>query len=114
MIIDIVFTILILMAVIKGYRRGFIIAVFSIIALMVGLAAAIKLSTLVAAYIKDSVNVSAKWLPVISFVLVFLLAVLLVKLGATAIEKTIEFAMLGWVNRLAGILLYLVLYTVIL
>lgn len=112
--IDIIFAFLLLLAIIKGYRRGFIIAVFSIIALLAGLAAAIKLSTLVAEYLKGSVNVSAKWLPVISFALVFLVAVFLVRLAATAIEKTVELAMLGWVNRLAGILLYAVLYTVIL
>jgi membrane protein required for colicin V production len=114
MIIDIVFVALMVLALIKGYSRGFIIAVFSIIALIVGLAAAIKLSALAAGYLNNSVNMSAKWLPVISFFLVFVIAVLLVRLGATALEKTFELAMLGWLNRIAGILLYAVLYTLIL
>jgi membrane protein required for colicin V production len=35
-------------------------------------------------------------------------------LGAAAIEKTIELAMLGWLNRIGGILLYAALYTIIL
>ncbi len=40
MIIDILFGILLLLAVIKGWRRGLIIAVFSVIAIIVGIAAA--------------------------------------------------------------------------
>ena len=109
--IDIIFFILILLAVYKGYRQGFIVSLFSIIALMVGLAAAMKLSAVTAGYLEGSINVSARWLPILSFVLVFLLAVFIVRLGAKAIEKTIELAMLGWINRLAGIILYFVLYT---
>ncbi|MEJ7769520.1 MAG: CvpA family protein [Chitinophagaceae bacterium] len=114
MIIDITFLALMLLALFKGYKRGFIVAVFSIIALIIGLAAAMKLSTVAAEYLKDSVNISARWLPVISFLLVFLIVVFIVRLIATAIEKTIELALLGWLNRLAGMLLYAVLYTVIL
>lgn len=113
MIIDILVAILIIIALVKGYRNGFIVAVFSVIALLVGLAAAIKLSALVAEYLKDSVNISVKWLPALAFALVFLGAVLLVRLGAGAIQKTMELVMLGWLNRLAGILLYTLLYLVI-
>ena len=43
------------LALIKGYRRGFIVAVFSLIAIIVGLAAAIKLSTVVAGRIGQAV-----------------------------------------------------------
>ena len=114
MIIDIVFALLMLLAIYKGYRRGLIVAIFSVIALLVGLAAAIKLSTLVAAYLDNSLNVSARWLPVISFIGVFIGAVFIVRLGAAAIEKTLELAMLGWLNRIGGILLYAALYTIIL
>lgn len=113
MIIDSIFAILMVMAIFKGYRRGFIIAVFSVLALLTGLAAAIKLSAVVAVYLKGSVNVSVKWLPAISFVLVFMAAVFLVRLGAAAIEKTVQFAMLGWVNRIGGMVLYALLYTII-
>jgi membrane protein required for colicin V production len=36
--------------------------------------------------------------------------VLLVRWGANVIQRTAEVAMLGWVNRLGGIILYLALY----
>ncbi|MBL7701712.1 MAG: CvpA family protein [Ferruginibacter sp.] len=114
MLIDFAFAILLILAIIKGYQKGLILAVFSILAFVIGLAAALKLSAAVAEWLKDSISVSAKWLPFIAFALVFLLVVLLVRLGARLIEKSFQAVLLGWANRIGGILLYAVLYTIIL
>jgi membrane protein required for colicin V production len=114
MLIDFIFAALIILAIFKGYQKGLILAIFSVIAFIIGLAAALKLSTVVAAYLKESMNVSAKWLPFIAFALVFFVVVLLVRLGGKLVEKTFQAAMLGWANRIGGILLYAVLYLFIL
>ncbi|MEO7309764.1 MAG: CvpA family protein [Chitinophagaceae bacterium] len=113
MLIDIVFLALMVIAVFKGFSKGLIIALFSVVAYIVGIAAALKLSTVVANRLKDSISVSNQWLPVISFAVVFIIVVILVRLGAKLIEKTFQVALLGWVNRLAGILLFIVIYTLI-
>jgi membrane protein required for colicin V production len=111
MAIDIIFAVLMLAAIIKGWRRGLIVAVFSVIAGIVGIAAALKLSTVVSAYLKYSTSVSVQWLPFISFAIVFIGIVLLIRWGANLIEASLEVALLGWVNRLGGILLYVIVYT---
>ena len=103
-----------LLACIKGLRKGFIIALFSIIGFIVGLAAAIKLSAFVATRLSTSINVSGKWLPALSFLLVFIVVVILINLGARLIQKTFEMALLGWVNRIAGLVLYVLLYSILL
>ena len=113
MIIDIIVVIILILAVIKGFRQGLIVALFSFIAFIIGLAAAMKLSVVAAGYIGKAVSVSDKWLPIIAFAVVFLVVVLLVRLGAKFIQKTVELAMLGWVNRVGGILLYVGLYILI-
>ena len=113
MILDIIVAVILILAVIKGYRQGLIVALFSVIAFIIGLAAALKLSVVVAGYIGQAVKISDKWLPIISFAMVFLIVVLLVRLGARFIQRTVEFAMLGWLNRLGGILLYSGLYILI-
>jgi membrane protein required for colicin V production len=113
MFIDIIFAIIIVIACIKGFQKGLIIAVFSVLAFVIGLAAALKLSAVVANYLDGSLNVSAKWLPVLSFALVFLGVVLLVRMGAKLVEKTFQMALLGWVNRVGGMVLYAALYIVI-
>lgn len=114
MLIDFTFAALLVMAIIKGYQKGLILAIFSIIAFIIGLAAALKLSTAVAAYLKDSISVSATWMPFIAFALVFLIVVVLVRLGAKLVEKTFQAVLLGWINRIGGILLYAALYLIIL
>jgi membrane protein required for colicin V production len=111
--IDIIFAILILMAVIKGIRKGLAVAVFSIIAYIVGLAAALKLSALVAVYLQQHISISNKWLPFISFALVFLLVVILVNWSGKLIEKSFEMVFLGWANKLGGVLVYVLLYSII-
>lgn len=113
MIIDILFLILLVFAVIKGISRGLIIGVFSILAFIVGLAAALKLSAVVAQKLQQNTAVPGKWLPVISFVLVFLVAVVLINLLARIIDKTFDVALLGWVDSLGGIVLYVVIYTLL-
>ncbi len=111
--IDIFFAIIVIIACIKGYQKGLIIAVFSIIAFIIGLAAALKLSVVVAAWLNGQANISSKWLPFISFALVFFIVVLLVRWGGKLIEKTFQMALLGWVNRLGGIIFYVALYIII-
>ena len=106
MILDILFFIVLILAVIKGYQRGLIIGIFSFIAVIIGLAAAMKLSAVIAGYIGSAVNVSGRWLPVISFAVVFLIVVLLIRWGANAIDKAVEVVKLGWLNKLGGIILY--------
>jgi len=113
MILDIIVAVILILAIIKGYRQGLIVALFSLIAFIIGLAAAMKLSVVAAGYIGKTVKISDKWLPIISFAVVFLIVVLLVRWGAKLIQKSVEFAMLGWVNRIGGILLYVGLYILI-
>jgi len=112
--IDIVFVLMVFFASIKGFQRGLIIAAFSILAIVIGLTAAIKLSAIAAVHIGKAIRVTDKWLPVISFIAVFIIVVILVRFGAKLIEKTLRLGKLGWANRLGGVLFYTVLYTIIL
>jgi len=108
--LDIIFAVLLLLAVIRGYQRGLIVGVFSFVSIIIGLAAAMKLSAAIAGYLGDNINVSGEWMPVISFALVFLVVVLLVRWGANVIQRTVEISMLGWVNRLGGVVFYSALF----
>jgi membrane protein required for colicin V production len=110
MIIDIVFAILLVLALIRGFRQGLIVGLFSFIAIIIGLAAAIKLSAAVAMYIGKTVKISEQWLPLISFAVVFLIVILLVRLAAKAIQRTVEIGMMGWLNRLGGMIFFAAIY----
>lgn len=111
--IDAVFLLLMVFACIKGIRKGLIVSLFSIIAFIIGIAAALKLSAVVANSLSENVNVSGKWLPVISFIIVFLAVVILVNLGGRFIKNSLELVMLGWVDKIGGVILYIATYTII-
>ncbi len=114
MFLDIVVVLLLVLALVKGLRKGFIVGVFSILAFIIGLAAALKLSSLVAGYLGQHTAVSARWLPVLAFALVFIAVVFLVRLGARAIEGVVQLALMGWLNKLGGVILFALLYLFIL
>ena len=113
MLLDIIFAVILILAVIKGYQRGLIVGIIFFPCIIIGFAAAIKLSAVVAGYIGKAIKISDAWLPVISFAVVFIIVVLLVRLGANMIQKTVEISMLGWINRLGGILFYLAIYIIV-
>jgi membrane protein required for colicin V production len=112
--IDILFLLLMVLAVLRGLRHGLILSVLSALAWIAGLAAALKLSATVALLLKSSMHLSTRWLPVLAFLLVFLGVVLVIRWGARLIEAGLDLAMMGWLNKLAGILLYAVIYTIVL
>jgi len=111
--VDIVFLIVLIMAVIKGASRGITMALFSFIGYIIGLAAALKLSAVVAVYLQSHTDISSKWLPLLSFILVFIVIVLLIQWAGKAVENLFEFTLLGWVNRLGGALLYAGMYILV-
>lgn len=110
MLIDIVFLFLLVMALFKGYSRGLIVAVFTFLAYLVGLAAALKLSAVVAVSLEEKTHVTSSWLPVLSFAVVFIAVILIVRLTAKIVKRMVRLALLGWVDTLGGIVLYLLLY----
>lgn len=113
MFLDIIVIMLLVMALWKGFRNGLILGIFSFLAFIIGLAAAMKLSAIAADYIGQNVSVSERWLPIIAFAVVFLLVVLLVRLGARALEAVVDLATLGWANKLGGILFFALIYLLI-
>lgn len=114
MSIDVLFLLFMVLAIFRGIRHGFIISVCSAIAIFIGLAAAIRLSASVAASLSNSAHLSYRWLPVLTFLSIFLGVVILVRLGARLAERAVDLALMGWLNKLAGVLLYAVIYAIIL
>jgi membrane protein required for colicin V production len=110
MLIDFISIALIILSIVKGLRKGLVVAVFSLLAFVIGLAAALKLSAVVAEYMGANTSISERWLPMLAFLIIFFLVALLVRLGARAIETAMRMTMLGWLNRLGGIVFYLLLY----
>ena len=110
--IDILFFIVLAFAIYKGYTKGFIMAICAVLGFVVGLAAAIKLSATLAAKL-STISDANRFLPMFAFALVFIATAFAVQFIGKIIQKTFETVLLGWANRIAGIGLFILLYTII-
>jgi len=108
--IDIFFLIILFLAIIRGWKKGLIVATFSLVCGLIGLAAAIKLSAVLAIHMKSDLYMTSRWVPIMAFVLVFMLVILMVQWAGRLLEKMISLTLLGWLNKLGGILLFILLY----
>lgn len=113
MIIDLICLILLVLAIFKGMSRGFIVAVFSFVAFLVGMAAALKLSATVAERLHQKMNVSGYWLPILSFMLVFTAVAFAIRFGAKLVKKVAGIFLLGWLDSLLGVVLYAAMYLMV-
>lgn len=102
--------VLLALALYKGFTKGLIVALASFLAYLIGLAAALKLSAVVAAAISESSGSGSRWLPVAAFILLFIAVVLGVRLLARAAEGLVNLALMGWANKLGGFIFYALLY----
>lgn len=90
----------------RGYMKGIIVAVFSLLAVVLGVLCALKLSERLAAYLLEQGYVSTGWAQIVAYIILFTGVMLLVKMIAKAIESAMKAVMLGWVNKALGGLIY--------
>lgn len=113
MILDAIAIILIVFFFIRGYRKGFIVAAFAIIAILLGVICALKLSAKLAAFLLEKNIVTSGWAQIVSYIVLFIGVVWLVRIGGKLIEKTVEAVWLGLFNNLAGGIIYAVMAIIV-
>ncbi|MFI5172970.1 MAG: CvpA family protein [Chitinophagales bacterium] len=113
MIIDIIYGIVLLLAFIYGFSRGLIQSIVSLIAIIIGIMAAVYLSNISAITLDRWFNISSKYLPIISFLVVFLLIYLLFRLAAKGMEGLFKALKLNFINKFAGAIVWVVIWTLL-
>jgi membrane protein required for colicin V production len=86
----------------KGFQKGLILELAMLVGLIVGLYAGYHFSSWMAAWIKGNFNVQGEYIPLLSFILVFILVLLGMYILGKLIEKTAEALMMGFLNKLGG------------
>ncbi len=100
--IDIVFGVVVIYGLYSGYSKGIIKTLFVALSLVVGFAAAMTLTPLVADFIRNVFGSSSTLVPVAAFLITFFGSVLLVRLLAKVLEKGLKTVRLNFVNKLGG------------
>ena len=102
-VIDLIFIIILLWSAYKGFRKGFILQLSTLAALLLGIFGAIKFSDFTATLLIDNFEISNQYIHIIAFALTFIAIVIGVHLIAKLIEKLVQAIALGFINRLLGI-----------
>lgn len=102
--IDIVLSLLLIIAAIQGFRKGFIIELASLAALVLGIWGGIKLSDFTAGFITQHTGYHSEYISIIAFVVTFIIIIILVHMMGKMLDKVVKAVFLGFLNRLAGII----------
>ncbi len=106
MILDVIGVALLAMAMLHGFRKGLLVAVFSVLGMLLGIVCALKLSERFAALLEAHGWVKSGWSVMVSYLLLLVGVAWLVRLMGSALSKSAGLLMLGWINKLLGGLLY--------
>lgn len=115
MILDIIFLIVLIYFVSKGYSRGAIMSLLVSIASILGFMVASKFSGTLAKmlFTNDVEGVFFRLMPIIAYFLVFFAVVFLVKLIAKFTKNVVRKVSLSGIDKLLGAVIYLVLVLMI-
>lgn len=107
-LLDIFICVPLFFAAYKGFVRGFIIEVASLIALIAGIYGGVHFSNIASQYIVKYLDVSGSVLTLCSFIATFAAIVIGIILLAKMLEKLVNLVALKFANKLAGVLFGLV------
>ncbi len=104
-VIDIMLLIPILFGAYKGYQKGFIMELIQVVAFVLGIVVGLKLIHLGVYYLKPYTGDLNGWLPVISFLTIFIGTIFLAKWAGKVLKKFVKAVLLGWLDKLMGAIL---------
>lgn len=112
--IDIILILPLLYGAFKGFSKGLIVEVATLLGLVLGVYTAIRYSGYTEEFLRDFLNITSRHLSYIALGITFLIVVMLVCLLGKMLTKLIDMVSLGLINKLLGTVLGAAKYFVIL
>lgn len=100
--LDIIFIVPLLWAAYRGFNKGLIIEVSTLIAFGLGIWGGIHFSEFIAELLQNKID--SEYLPLVSFSLTFILIVAIIFVLGKLIEKVVNIVQLKLINKLSGAL----------
>ena len=106
--LDIILLICFIPGIIRGISKGFLEQALSLAGIVVSVWAAFKFSALVCTWLKPYLSLSETTLNVVAFALILVAVCLVVLIVAKLLTKVLEMSMLGWLDKILGLVFALV------
>ncbi|WP_051568683.1 CvpA family protein [Crocinitomix catalasitica] len=100
--LDFIFLIPIIVSAWRGFKKGLVIELFTLLALLLGIYGGIHFSDYAANFLKVQVGLDSEYLPVVSFTLTFLAIGAMVYFAGKMVEQGLKLVALGTLNKFAG------------
>ncbi len=101
--VDVILAIPLTIGAIRGFSKGFLLEIASLIGLIAGVYIAAMFSGIVGNILMEYVSWNPNVIKIVAFVVVFILVIIVVKLIARIIEKLFKLAGINFLNRIAGV-----------
>lgn len=112
--IDIILLLPLLYGAYKGFSKGLIIEVATLLGLLLGVYITIRFSGYTEDFLRDFLNISFEYLSYVALGITFLVVVVIISLLGKMLTKLINIISLGLVNKLLGTVLGIAKYFIIL
>ena len=113
-VIDIVIVCCFLPVLYFGIKNGLIKQVVAFAVIYFGIMLSLKFATPVADWVVQHVKIPEFWAKAVSFILIFFVVALLLNLLGKLLEKIIKISLLGWLNKLLGIVVTFCIFALVL
>ena len=100
--IDLVLAIIILIAAVRGFLKGFVFEIVSFAAIILGIWGGIHFSHYIADFTIVHFSWHSEYLWLISFIVTFILIVLIIHMLGNILKRIIDACAMGFINKLAG------------
>lgn len=104
-VIDIILLVPFAFALYKGIKDGFVGQVAGISGIVLGIVLGSRFSSLVSSHVSQWIHASEQVIKIISFALIIIAVIICAAILSRLIEKLFSLVMLGWLNRLLGVIL---------
>ncbi len=101
-LLDIILLVPLLWLGYRGFRKGLVIELASLAALILGIYASIHFSWFAADLLDQWLNIEPEYMTIVSFIVTFIVVVVLVYTLGRIIEKMVDMVALGFLNKLLG------------
>ncbi len=99
---DIIIAAVLVWAFYSGYKKGIVHMIISLLAIVIGIYAAIHFSYMVLDYIADFMHKDKSELLIIAYILTFVIVFLLMHFVGKILDKFLDAVALGFMNKIAG------------
>ncbi len=108
-VIDIVIVCFFLPALFFGIKNGMVKQLVALAVIYFGIVLSLRFATPVSLWVLEHVKMTEFWAKAVSFVLIFFVVALVLSLFGRIIEKIIKITLLGWLNKLLGVVMTFIL-----